>query len=64
MPKNPLISPDFQDRLDVDGTYLHDCYNIEICSARDIRNHGCLKGSTFPRCPIDEKQERRNAASR
>lgn len=36
MSNNSLISPDFEDRLDTDGTYLQDCCNIEICSARDI----------------------------
>ena len=62
MKKNPLISPDFFDRLDEDGTYLHDCHNIEICSARDIRNHGCLLGSSAPRCTVEEKQRRFDAA--
>lgn len=58
MSNNPLISPDFEDRLDTDGTYLQDCCNIEICSARDIRNHGCLLGSSAPRCSHEEKQLR------
>ena len=50
---NPLISPDFEDRLDIDGTYLQDCCNIKICSARDINRHGCLLGSAAPRCSYD-----------
>lgn len=56
---NPLISPDFEDRLDINGTYLQDCCNIKICSARDINRHGCLLGSAAPRCSYEEKQERR-----
>lgn len=59
MSDNPLVSPDFEDRMDTDGTYLHDCCNINICSARDIRNHGCLLGSSGPRCTIEEKQLRK-----
>lgn len=58
MSKNPLVSPDFEDRLSSDGTYLQDCCNIEICPARDIRNHGCLLGSNAPRCPLEEKKLR------
>lgn len=61
--RNPLVSPDFQDRIDTDGTYLHDCFNIGICSKRDIRNHGCLKGSTYRRCSLEEKQQRFDKAN-
>lgn len=53
------VSPDFEDRLDADGTYLHDCYNIKICSDSDIKSHGCLRGSLAPRCSYEEKQRRR-----
>lgn len=50
---------DYEDRLDTDGTYLQDCCNIKICSARDINKHGCLLGSAAPRCSYEEKQLRR-----
>lgn len=58
MDSHSWVSPDFKDRLDTDGTYLHDCCNIKICSARDIRNHGCLRGSSASRCSYEEKQRR------
>lgn len=61
MLKNPLISPDFEDQIDEDGTYSHDCFNIEICSKSDIRKHGCLLGSSSPRCSIEEKMSRRTS---
>ena len=57
---NPLISSTFDDPVDDDGTYLYDCINISICPSRDLREHGCLLGSSAPRCPLEEKKRRRS----
>ncbi|MBE6012117.1 MAG: hypothetical protein E7234_06120 [Lachnospiraceae bacterium] len=54
-----FTSPTIDDiEFDNDGTYMWDCWNIELCckyNKSGVNNHGCLKGSSYIRCSRDEK---------